>query len=156
MKKNIFLICFTALFFSLMGCSDDELSREDQVRQFIGNGIQAAESRNTGDISDMLAGTYRDQKGYDKKNLLNLLRAYFFRHKNIHLFTKIRDIRFITDTEAEVIMHVAMAGQVIADVSALASLRANIYRFELDLVKPDDDWLLRSAKWKPAKMHDMN
>ncbi len=156
MLKKILLICFPVLMLSLVGCSSDELSREDQVRQFIDNGIQAAENRNTGEISDMLDLSYTDQKGYNKKNLLQLLRAYFFRHKNIHLFSKIREIRFITDNEAEITMYVAMGGQVIADLSALASLRADLYRFELDLVKADGDWLLRSAKWQPAKMHEIH
>ncbi|MDJ0833944.1 MAG: hypothetical protein QNJ69_10515 [Gammaproteobacteria bacterium] len=154
--KKIILMSFIGLMLTLQGCSDDGISPEDEVRQFIENGIQAAENRNSGDLSDMLFDFYTDQNGYDKKKLVNLLRAYFFRHKNIHLFSRIRDVRMLTDREAEVVMHVAMAGQVISDVTALASLRADLYRFELDLVKEGDDWLLRSAKWKRAQMNDMN
>jgi hypothetical protein len=46
-----------------------------------------------------------------------------------------------------------MAGTAISDVNALASLRAQVYSFELQLVK-QGDWLLRHAIWGPADMSD--
>ena len=98
-------------------------------------------------------GDYRDPKGYNKKQLANLLGAYFFRHKNIYLFTKIDAIELLTENEAVVRLHVAMAGSVIADTDALAGLRARLYQFELQLVK-QDNWLLRQALWMPAKLGD--
>ncbi len=156
MLKTILVSSFIPLLLLLQGCSNDTLSAEDEVRKYIKDGIQAAENRSSGDLSDMIYDYYADRSGYDKKKLVNLLRAYFFRHKNIHLFTKIRDIRFLTPQEARVTLHVAMAGQVIADLSALASLRATLYKFELDLLKSDGAWQLRGANWEPAQLNDMN
>jgi uncharacterized protein (DUF2237 family) len=44
---------------------------------------------------------------------------------------------------------------VISDASLLASLRARVYRFELELAKPDDEWLLQSARWQHATPGDL-
>ncbi len=138
----------------LVGCSDEALTPEEEIRQFIDRGVAAAEKRSADELDDMMHRDYLDQKGYNKKALGKLLRLYFFRHKNIYLLTRISDIQILGDNEAEVEMHVAMAGSVIADVNALSSLRARMYRFELRLVK-DDEWLLQHARWSPASIADM-
>jgi len=133
----------------LQACNAGGDSAQDQIREFIESGVATAEEGSSGDLGDKIHGSYLDQKGYNKKQLTALLRAYFFRHKNIHLFTKIDEIELLGDSQAMVRLHVAMAGSVISDVDAISALRARIYRFELRLVK-DDDWLLQHASWAPA------
>jgi len=140
--------------FLLQACSGSELSREDEIKQYIEVGVEAAESRNSSDLAKLIDDNYRDQKNLSKKELTKLVRLYFFRHKNIYLFTKLDGIEFLAENEALVTLHVAMAGSVISDISVLSSLRAKIYKFELELVK-QDEWLLRQAKWQPASMGDM-
>ena len=138
----------------LQACSAGGESAEDQIREFIESGVAAAEERSSGDLGDMIHGNYLDQKGYNKKRLTALLRAYFFRHKNIHLFTRIDEIELLGDNQAQVSLHVAMAGSAISDIDAISALRARLYRFELRLVK-DDDWLLQHAGWAPASIVDL-
>jgi hypothetical protein len=150
-SKALF-ICSICLLF--LACTSKPTTPEDEIRLYLKKGVEAAENRDHGDLTDLIDDAYLDQKGVDKSRIATLLRAYFFRHKNIYLFTKIRDISFSADNEAEVTLHVAMAGSVISDASALASLRARMYRFELQLVK-QDEWLLRSANWQIANMVDM-
>ena len=150
--SNPLLFCSICLL--LIACSSKPSTPEDEIRLYLKKGVEAAENRDHGDLIDLIDDGYLDQKGVDKSQLSTLLRAYFFRHKNIYLFTKIREISFPADDEAEVILNVAMAGSVISDASALASLRARMYRFELQLVKADE-WLLRSATWQIANMADM-
>lgn len=154
MLSKFQLYCLICLFALTGACSDKPLTREEQVRQFIDNGISAAENRSHRDLAELIDETYLDQKGLNKTQLIKLVKLYFFRHKNIYLFKKINDIDFVTDDEATVNLHVAMAGSVISDASALLSLRAKIYRFELELVN-NDGWLLRDARWSPASMADM-
>ena len=58
----------------------------------------------------------------------------------------------LSANQASVSLYVAMASTVISDVSALSSLSARIYRFELQLVK-QDDWLFYvHASWEPANI----
>lgn len=146
-------LIFTILL--LIGCDDKTGSPEDEIRQFIQQGVEAAEARKAGDLKTMLNEDYRDQQGNDKARITSLMRALFFRHKNIHLFTKIDEIHFPTSENASVSLFVAMTGSVVTDVSMLSGLRAQIYRFELELIKNDDQWLLRNANWRRASARDI-
>jgi len=134
----------------VQGCSDDG-SPEEQIRRLIDSAVQAAEDRSLDGLGDLMHSDFIDQRGNNRQQLAKLLRAYFFRHKNIHLFTRIDSIELLSANQAGVSLHVAMAGTVISDVNALSSLSARIYRFELQLIK-QDDWLLRHASWAPASI----
>ena len=148
------IICLISLVIFITACSDKPLTREEQIRQFIEAGVNAAENRDHNDLAEMIDDEYQDQKALTRTQLVKLIKLYFFRHKNIYLFTKINEIDFPAEDEASVDLHVAMAGSVISDTSALLNLRAKIYRFELELIKRDD-WQLREASWYPASMADM-
>jgi len=154
MIEKIQLISVLCISFCLYACSDNKETREDQVRQYIAAGIKVSENRSHSDFADLIHKDYRDHKGLDKPQLINMVRGYFFRHKNLHLFSKIDDIVFQADNKAFVTLHIAMAGNVISDASVLESLRARIYKFELQLIK-DDEWLLQQAKWQIASVKDM-
>ena len=145
--RRIILLCLILLL--IQACSDD--SSPDQIRRFIDSGVQAAEARSVEGRSETLHANFVDQQGQNARQSARLLRAYFFRHKNIHLFSRIDNIEMLSANQASVSLYVAMASTVISDVSALSSLSARIYRFELQLVK-QDDWLLRHASWAPANI----
>lgn len=147
----VLLLCAGIL---LQACSDSADSAQDQIRAFIEAGVEAAEERSSGDLGDMIHDSYLDQKGYNKNQLTGLLRAYFFRHKNIHLFTKIDEIELLGDNQAQVRLHVAMAGSVISDIDSISTLRARLYRFELRLIR-EDEWQLQHASWHAASMVDL-
>jgi hypothetical protein len=138
----------TLILLLAQACSDDG-SPEAQIRRSIDSAVQAAEERSPDGLNDLLHDDFIDQHGNNRQQIARLLRAYFFRHQNIHLFTRVDSIEMLSANQASVSLHVAMAGTVISDVSALSSLSARIYRFELQLVK-QDDWLVRHASWEPA------
>lgn len=138
----------------LLGCSGGTNSPEDEIRNFIVGAVEAAERRSSADLTQMIHDSYLDQSGYNKQQVRSLLRVYFLRHKNIHLFTRIGEIELLGDNQATARLHVAMAGSVISDIDAVSALRARIYGFELRLVK-QDEWLLQHASWKPASLVDL-
>lgn len=138
----------------LLGCSGGTNSPEDEIRNFIAGAVEAAERRSSADLTQMIHDSYLDQRGYNKQQVRSLLRVYFLRHKNIHLFTRIGEIELLGDNQATARLHVAMAGSVISDIDAISALRARIYGFELRLVK-QDEWLLQHASWKPASLVDL-
>lgn len=148
------LLQVLAVTLLLCSCADSDISPEDEIRQYIELGVEAAEQRSVDDLDELLHPDYRDRKGYNRQQLGKLLQAYFFRHRDIHLFTRIDEIQLLAENQAEVRLHVAMAGSVISDVTALRGLRARIYRFELQLEK-QDRWLLRHASWSPASIADL-
>ena len=137
----------------MQACSENAESPEDEIRTFIKASVAAAENRSLDGLTDLVHHNYLDQKGYNKQQLGGLLRAYIFRHKKIYLFTKIKEIDLLAENEAAVRLYVAMAGSVISDIDAIAALRAQLYEFELQLIK-EDDWLLHHASWRPASIID--
>ncbi|MGB5330154.1 MAG: hypothetical protein WBO58_18230 [Gammaproteobacteria bacterium] len=154
MKSSFPVFCLVWAVLFLQACSETAIPPEEQIRQFIKSGVEAAENRSLDDLSDLVHGNYLDQKGYNKQRLGGLLKAYFFRHKDIYLFTKIEEINLFAENQATVLLYVAMAGSVISDIDAIAAIRARIYQFELQLIK-EDDWLLHHATWKPARALDL-
>ena len=154
MKSSFPVFCLVWAVLLLQACSETAIPPEEQIRQFIKSGVEAAENSSLDDLSDLIHGNYLDQKGYNKQRLDGLLKAYFFRHKDIYLFTKIEEINLFAENQATVLLYVAMAGSVISDVDAIAAMRARIYQFELQLIK-EDDWLLHHATWKPARVLDL-
>ncbi len=149
------LAIFLLLTLLLSGCNNQTTSPEDEIRQFIASGIEHAEQRNSGELKDMIRDNYSDQKGYDKKQLVSLMRIYFLRNKSIYLLYKIKDIKITGNQNATVHLYVAMAGKQVSDITLLSNYRASIYRFELQLIKPDDEWLLERAQWARASAIDM-
>ncbi len=150
MKSSICIFLLTLAMLLLQACSDDS-SPDDQIRSLIDSGVQAAEGRSVDQLSALMHSNFIDQQGHNSQQLSRLLRAYFFRHKHIHLFTRIDSIEILAENQASVSFYVAMASSVISDVDALSSLSARIYRFELQLVK-QDDWLVRHASYAPANI----
>ncbi len=152
-KISPLLLLALSCFF-LNACSNESISPEDEIKQYIATGKLAAENRNHNDLANLISDQYKDQRNWDKKKIQNIARAYFFTHKNIHLFTKIDSIDFQDKNHAFVVIHVAMAGTAISDLNAISQLRARIYQFDLQLVK-NKKWLLQQAKWKRAQLKDM-
>ena len=149
--RKLFLLWIVLV---VAACSDPDSTPEAQIRSYIERGIEAAEQRSVDDLVEMMHPNYLDSQGNRPQQIEKILRLYFLRHKNIHLFSKIDSIELINDNQATVKMHVAMAGSVIADVDALAALRAQIYRFELELVK-QSEWQLQHARWARASAADL-
>ena len=146
---GILLLLSVALL--TQACSDDAETPAQEIRRFIDSAVAAGEQRSVDALNELVHASFVDQQGRNRGELALLLRGYFFRNKNIHLFTRIDSIDILDDRQANVILHVAMAGSTIADVDAIASLRARIYRFELQLVK-QQEWRLRHANWAPASI----
>ena len=138
----------------LAACSGHEGSPEDAIRALVERGVEAAEARSVDDLRELVHDSYRDPRGLDRKRLGGLLQGYFFRHRNIHLFTRIQRIELLGDDQAEVDLYLATAGSVISDIDAISRLAARVYRVELELVL-DDDWLVRQARWAPASLTDL-
>ena len=153
MKFIVNLLCLVSLLILVQACDDSPDSPEDEIRQFIEAGVEAAEDRSLDGLALLVDDNYLDAKAYNKKQLGSLLGVYFFRHRNIHLFTRINEIELLNENQASVRLQVAMAGSEITDISALSTLRAQIYSFELQLTRRET-WLLQSATWSPASIAD--
>jgi hypothetical protein len=137
-KTLLALACF-----AIAGCSEPESSPEEELRNWVARGEAAAEDRDRGELLDMISSDYADGRGNDRDQIGNLLRVYFFRHQVIALMVTIDDIIVTGETAAMIKLTVAMAGT----GSGALGIKADAYRFEFEVQKPADEWLLIGARW---------
>ncbi|MBL8250825.1 MAG: hypothetical protein JNK31_04055 [Candidatus Competibacter sp.] len=142
------------LALALLGCSRQS-SPEAEIRETVAKAVAAAEARDVRDLRGMIADDYADRRGLDRKALENLLRLQVLRQQSLHLFTRVRRIEFPEPDRARASVAAAMAGRPVADAGALVNLNADLYRFELELVRHGpNDWRVRGADWEPARLDD--
>jgi hypothetical protein len=140
----------------LSACSDPVETPEDQLRTFIDAGELAVEERSLQKSAGLIADDYKDGQGSDKRAISRLLFAYFARHQKIHLLTHISSIELSSERDwGRLVLFVAMAGAPIESLASLERIRADLYRFDLDVVRNDGEWLLQRAKWQRATLNDL-
>jgi len=127
----------------LTACSEPTGSPEEELRNWVARGEAAAEEKDRGELLDMISPAYADARGNDRDHIGDLLRMYFFRQSAIGLLVTIDDIIVSGETAAKVELTVAMAGT----GSGMLGINADAYRFEFELQKLADDWLLIGARW---------
>lgn len=147
MRHTAILIPLLAtMVFALSACGEPEDTPEEELRQWVSRGESAAEDKDRGELMDMISPAYADGRGNDRDRIGDLLRVYFFRQKAIALLVTIDDIVVTGETAALLDLTVAMAGT----NSDRPGIRADAYRFEFELTKPEDEWLLIGARWGPV------
>ncbi len=139
-------VVVAAIIFGLISCSDNEISKEDEIRAWLDKGELLAEARKIGSLVDLVSDDYTDDNGRVKKDIHRALFVYINRNRSIHLFHRVKKITFIEPDSAEVKIVVAMTGQPVKDGDDLRALKADMYSFDFILTK-DDDWELTAAKW---------
>ena len=137
-------IAFSAVLVLLAGCADDA-SPEQQVRAVIDSMEVAAEARDVGDLMEHVSAAYRSADGLDRAEAANSLRGYFVANQSIHLLTRIESLEFPTPDEARVQLQVGMAGR---GGQGAAGLSADLYDFDVALVREDGEWKVSYADWR--------
>ncbi|MDH3746819.1 MAG: hypothetical protein OER97_01325 [Gammaproteobacteria bacterium] len=128
---------------AIVGCAEEAEGPEAQVRAWIDEMHAAAEAKDRSDIVDRISPSYIDARGNSRDDIENTLRVYFLRQNRIAVVPNVDEIRIIDGTVAEVSLTVAMAG---TNNNAFG-LRADAYRFELELEADGEHWKLISARW---------
>lgn len=143
-----------ALALALAACSRQS-SPEAEIRELVAHAVTVAEERNVRDLRALIADDYADARGLDRKAVENLIRLHVLRQQSIHLFARIRSIELLEPDRASASVAVAMAGRPVRDSAALVGLNADLYRFDLELVRHGrNEWKVQRAAWQPARLDD--
>ena len=152
--SRIFAFWLLLVLFVLVACGEQQ-APEEQVREFISNAKRAVEERDVIALDKLISDRYTDSGRRNRRALVGLTAGYFLRHKNIYLYTQIKDITFSAKEQARVNLYVAMAGTPVTGAQALIDLRADLFQFDLTLTNVDGDWRLLNASWQRASMDDL-
>ncbi len=151
----LWMMVWVVVALALGACSRPADSPEAEVRALVARAQAAAEARNVRDLRALIADEYVDAHGHDRKAVENLIRLHVLRNQSVHLLTRIRDIAFPEPDRATVSVAAAMAGRPVTHADDLVGLTADLYRFDLDLVREGGgEWRVSSAAWAPARLED--
>ncbi len=131
------------VFLLASACGGPEEGPEEAIRAWVAAGHEAAEAKDRSSLQDMISPAYTDSRGNSREDIGKMLRFYFLRQEKVVLITHVDELDVIDDSAAELALQVGMAG---SNDNALG-FSADAYRFELELVRDGDDWLLIAARW---------
>lgn len=92
----------------------------------------------------MISTAYADARGNSRQEIDRRLRLLFLREDGIEVVTHIEEIEVYDGTAAEIRLTAGVAGS--SDTSLLG-INADAVRFEFELERDGDDWLLTGARW---------
>ncbi len=147
------LFSITAIFLST-ACSQSSDSPEQQILAYIAAGETAAQKRDIFAIKSMIADEYLDKKGRNRQKVVSIVAGYFFRHKNIHTLSRVKQLTFPRPGRAHLVLMVGLAGDPIGDFEHLFALQATVHLFDMQLVEQAGEWRLLSAQWRRASRDD--
>ena len=131
------------LFLLASACGGPQEGPEEAIRAWVEAGHKAAEAKDRGALLDMISPAYTDSRGNSREDIGNMMRLYFLRRDKVVLITHIDELAVFGDSAANLVLQVGMAR---SKDNALG-FSADAYRFEMELVHDDDDWLLIAARW---------
>jgi hypothetical protein len=137
------------LLFMLTACGRED-TPEKQIEKLVDKGKAAAENGKPGELRELISGRYADDHGRTRRDIVALAARYLYVNKNIHLFTRIRELTFSGSDAARLRIYAAMAGQDVSGPDALRNIRADLYFFDLDLAHEEGEWRVVRADWRPA------
>jgi len=158
LKKSKKPLCLAIIIFiSGYACSTNNtgnLSPEQQIQHFVNTAKIRAESRDIKGLNRLIAENYTDNKQRNKQMLSQILTGYFWRYKNIHVFTQINNLHFSHTDTAQLQLLVAMADLPIDSIDMLLNSRARLYQFDMKLVYEKSVWKLNKVNWQIATLDD--
>jgi len=137
------LITAGAVVLLLGACGGPAATPEEELRAWVEAGVEAVENERRGTLLEMISPAYADGRGYERDDIDNLLRGWFFRQDRISLLPRIEEITVYDATAAKLMLTVGMAGT----NGGVLGFSADAYRFAFELEKKSDQWQLISARW---------
>ncbi len=136
-------VCLGIAQVMVFGCGRSVSDPQAELETWVAEAEAAAEAKDRRALLNKIAANYADARGNDRDELGNMFRMLMLRQQSIAILTKIDAIELLDESAANVALTVGMAGT----NNRLLGLSADAYRFELELEKDGDDWLLIGARW---------
>lgn len=137
-------LCSAALLVAAVvaGCRSSD--PEAEIHALLSAAEKAAEARDAGFFDDLVGAGYRDSQGRERTEVLRLLRGYFIANQRIEVASRIGEIALEGTDAARAVVHAGLLGRR-SGADLLAGVDADLYRFELELVKDGGEWRIIGA-----------
>jgi len=148
MRLRFPLLAAISLGLALAGCGEHG-TPEDEIREVVRIAEESAEARDASRLLDLIAGDYRDGRGYGAEDVRRLVRGYLLTHQSIRLLVRIEEIQVKGPDVARLRASVGMLGQESASDSTWDFV-VDVYLFDVMLAREDGEWRVTRAEWNRA------
>ena len=108
----------------------------------------ATEGRDLRGVTEVLAESFKDQRGRDRQGVIQFLRAMFVMQQKISVYVVNKEVELAgPDSATARVDAVITRGVKVKKLADVIPEAARALRFSLGWVKEGEKWLLRSAKW---------
>jgi hypothetical protein len=144
-----------ALLAFVAACSEPVATPDEQIRSTFTEIERASRAGDVAVLRDFVSARYRDGHGRNRDDLQSLIRYQYLRHNKVYLLTPIEKLEIAEDGTARTTVLAAMASAPVEDPAQLRTVRADVYRFDLELLdEGSGDWKVLSGDWRPADLDD--
>ena len=144
-QRQRHLALLLATVFQIAGCGAGHDDPNAAIHEWLAAAEVEAEERDRRALMARISDSYADARGNQRGDIEDILRYLFLRQQSVSILTTVDELRVFGDTAAEVRLTVGMAGS-----SGGLNLSADLWKFELDRERRDEDWLLIGARWGEA------
>lgn len=134
-----------AASFAILLAACSRTTPEQEVRAVIAAAESAAEERDLSGVMDLVSDRYSDAAGNDKAAIRALMQGFFIVNQSVHLLMRVEELEFPSEDLATARLTVGMLGRQSAEDWAFA---ADVYEFDVRLIRESDEWRLQSATWR--------
>ena len=127
-------------------CSSDK-SAEALFLDTLAAMEQAIEDRDINEFMEYVSESYQDAQGRSRKDIRRIAQLHVLRNRNLHIYRHVTQMAVVDEQYANTVIFVALAGQPIESVESLASMRAELMRFEVSF-EFGEKWQVVSAQWQ--------
>lgn len=152
MRQSLIFGLASIAIFLFSACGKDAASPEEKIYQMMEQMESAIQERSLDRVKTMVSSGYTDEWHPSRAAALRSLIFYFQGHQNIHLLTRVTDLQISHDEKsANLVIYVGMAGKPIENADYLIALKADLFRFDVNLVNDGGDWLVAGASWQRVR-----
>lgn len=138
----------------LAACTGERNAPEERIRDVIVALAQGARARDAASMRAHVSNAYSDEAGRDARAIAGIVAFHFLQNRPVYVLTRVSEIEITAPDAAQADVLVALAGGPIPDLQALPRVRADLYRFGLQMREEDGAWRVTSATWRPAALDD--
>lgn len=146
-KGHWLLILWLAILVVNSHCGKGK-SEADRIEEMFAEIARQVEEENTANLVHYLSEDFSDFEDRTREDISDLVEQYFQRHQNIVFHLLSTKVIFIRGLEAEVEAEISLSSGAAKMFRRLIKFSGQLYRFNLELVKIQDDWKIAYAEWR--------
>ena len=150
---NIIFVLIAVCAIVLASCAPK--TDEAQIRELMNEAGRHIENKQLSSLLDLLSDDYTDFRGRDKTQTKDMVQTYFreFRGIVVHLLST--QIDGIDLDRASLRTDAAISSGAVQALRKLVPVSTDNYRFQIELIKTQDRWMIRYAEWKHIGMEEL-